>query len=217
MAISEMAAEIFKGELNGFCTEDLKERYLHRLNEMELVTVSPRVRQKQLAEMLLSFYGKTTLMKYESLIDESVTDHNWLATYFRRKKRKLHPIRHLLLIYMLFSSLEELKSINIPKEPEFFPCLNPVADHYKELIVQDVKWSMDSKTRKQVGTFRCHKCGFVYSRKIDTDPYRIGRIKEFGPIWYAKLKTLDRNLSLRAKARSMGCDPKTIVRYIDRN
>jgi len=44
--------------------------------------------------------------------------------------------------------------------------------------------------------------------------YRFGRIKRFGQVWEERLKELvDRKLSLRETARSLGVDPNTVKKY----
>ncbi|MBN2793820.1 MAG: TniQ family protein [Clostridia bacterium] len=67
-----------------------------------------------------------------------------------------------------------------------------------------------------VGTFKCSECGYTYSRKMDADRNKVGRVKDFGVLWHRELEKIigDDTLSLRAKARHMGCDPGTIKKYI---
>lgn len=49
------------------------------------------------------------------------------------------------------------------------------------------------------------------------DVASIGRIKDFGVIWFNKLiEVLKTNMSLRSMAGEMGCDSKTIVKYSEK-
>lgn len=65
-------------------------------------------------------------------------------------------------------------------------------------------------------TVICNECGFIYSRKKSADLYKIGTIKDFGYVWSDRLKNIlvcNQNNSLRAIAKEMECDPKTVVKY----
>ena len=56
-----------------------------------------------------------------------------------------------------------------------------------------------------------HAHGFIYARKQSTDIFKIGRVKEFGHVWHQKLIELScENISIRAIARELGVDSKTV-------
>src|SRR5699024_12089085 len=82
-------------------------------------------------------------------------------------------------------------------------CLNKAADHYKQLVISNVKITRDFKTTAPIGTFEC-SCGYIYARKgpdkSSEDKYHIGRVKVFGATWMDKLRVLasNKNLSIRA-------------------
>lgn len=133
----------------------------------------------------------------------------------------MHPLRHIVLINFL-NDINNFFKKNVrhyrPFGKEPWPCLNPVAKHYKMDVVTDIKITSDYKTREPVGTFSCY-CGFIYSRKgpdeTKDDRYRIGRIKEFGSEWEGVLKSYlnEGRYGLRELSRKMECDPKTILKY----
>jgi len=120
-------------------------------------------------------------------------------------------------------NLEELFKIKLKNKPfgdSPWPCLNGGAEHYLKPIVENLEMTYDCKSKKVIGTFTC-SCGFIYSRvgpDVDkNDRYKIGRIKSFGMIWEGKLKELvDRRLSLRAIARELRVDAKTVEKYADK-
>lgn len=148
-------------------------------------------------------------------------ENNWIRVLIRKKTTLAHPIRHILLITFLCGDLAEF--FEVKESYSYFgkgpwPCLNPVADHYRKDVIRDIIITTDSKTKQPVGTFYC-SCGFVYSRRgpdrVESDRYKIGTIKTLGSVWEDKLKqiiTMSPN-SLRKLAQRMGCDPKTIVKY----
>jgi hypothetical protein len=214
LGIVLMFEQILEGALVNLSAEVLEEKYLYRLGQMNLLTVEKRVKFASLCNLFNNAYQKTTLELLDSFVDYSNV-FNWLAKLFWKKRIKLHPIRHLLLINFLFEDISELAKMDIKEEKVFYPCLNPVGGHYKELTIKEVIVTADSHSRIPVGTFECPICGFIYSRKMAGDVHTIGRIKKFGPVWENELlKIKDRkDLSLRAKARHMGCDPKTILKY----
>src|SRR5665647_262712 len=65
-----------------------------------------------------------------------------------------------------------------------------------------------------LNTFKCG-CGFIYSRKMNNSEFKVGRIKQFGPIWENKLQglVLEEKYTVTAIAREMRCDYKTVVKY----
>ena len=219
--ISRDAYYLLKTNLQNVSKDKILNKYRNILYSKGLTTSSKRIRQRDLYEEFISFYGKGFLEKMESSIDND-NEYNWLRVITRDLKRTVHPIRNLLFIDFLEEDISEFfKDIN----EEFGPfgegpwlCLNSAVDHYKQRVVTDLKITEDYKTRVPVGTFTC-ECGFIYSRKgpdkTERDKYKIGRIKNFGPAWENKLKGyLEENkYGLREIARFMQCDPKTVLKF----
>jgi hypothetical protein len=219
--ISQDAYYLLQTDLCQVSKEKLLEKYKNLLYERDLATPSKRIRQRELYEEFIGFYGKAFLKFMNSDIDYK-DEYNWLRVITRDLERAVHPIRHLLLINFLNPEIANyFEDINLQFKPFGqgpWPCLNRAAEHYKKLVVRDLKITEDYKTRVPVGTFTC-ECGFVYSRKgpdkIEADKYKIGRIKSFGKVWEDKLMSYlkEEKYGLRETARLMGCDPGTVLKY----
>lgn len=219
--LSQDAYYLLQNDLCQVAKENLLEKYKNLLYERDLATSSKRIRQKELYEEFIGFYGKAFLKLMDSDIDYN-DEYNWLRVITRDLKRAVHPIRHLLLINFLNPEIaiffEDINLQFIPFSQGPWPCLNKAAEHYKKMVVKDLKITEDYKTRVPVGTFTC-ECGFVYSRKgpdkAEVDKYKIGRIKSFGKVWEDKLKRYIKGekYGLRETARLMGCDPGTVLKY----
>lgn len=219
--ISQNAYYLLQTDLSEISKEKLLERYKGMLFERALATSGKRIRQRELYEEFISFYGKEFLKHMDSDIDYD-DEYNWLKVITRDLKRTVHPLRHLLLINFLNSDIKEFfEGISIEHSPFGkgpWPCLNKMAIHYKKPVVKEVKITEDYKTRVPVGTFTCD-CGFVYSRKgpdkTKADRYKIGRIKSFGKVWEDKLEfhLKQQKYGLREISRLMECDSKTVLRY----
>ncbi|MBL0385553.1 TnsD family transposase [Tumebacillus sp. ITR2] len=204
-----------------FDREAIRQTYLVLLQKQELARGKSHVYQRKLAEQFRAFYGDECLRILQSEVSME-GENSWLRAITRKHRRAFHPIRHLLLIRFLGETLESISSqIHTPYNPfgdSPYPCLNHAADHFRESIVSDLKITRCTDTGKPVGTFTCN-CGFQYSRRgpdlIETDRFRIGRIKEFGPVWQSRLEKLIHveKLSYRAAARMLGVDPNTVIKY----
>lgn len=219
--ISKNAYYLLQTNLDNISKEKILEKYKNLLYEKGLTTSSKRVKQRELYEEFISFYGKEFLEILESNVDND-DEYNWLRVITRNLKRTVHPIRHLLLMNFLLGDIEKFfNEINYEYNPFGegpWPCLNSAAEHYKLNVVQKLKITEDYKTRLPVGTFSC-ECGFVYCRKgsdnLDEDKYKLGRIKKFGEVWENKLREYlkEEKYGLRELARLMHCDPKTILKF----
>lgn len=196
----------------------VRERYLTILKEKGLATSTGRVFQKEFIKSFKEFYGDDFLKAVQSDIGYDF-ENNWLSSIVRKHRKSFNPIRHLILIRYLTGNIEEFfKEIKqyAPFGNGPWPCLNAAANHYDKFVVKEITITHCADTKLPVGTFEC-SCGFIYSRRgQDTskaDLYKVGRIKQFGPIWEEKLRILseDGMLSLREKARQLKVDPKTII------
>lgn len=221
LKISKDAYYLLQVDLDKVSKEKILEKYKNLLYKRGLTTSSMRIKQRELYEEFIAFYGKEFLKIMESSIDND-DEYNWLRVITRDLSRTVHPIRHLLLINFLIGNIEEFfEDINKKFNPFGegpWPCLNKIANHYRMNVVKDLKITEDYKTRLPVGTFSCD-CGFVYSRKgpdkDETDKYKIGRIKSFGKAWEDRLKVYlkEEKYGLRELSRLMYCDPKTIWKF----
>lgn len=193
-------------------------QYIERLKLMGLANINGSVKQKELREQFLEFYGENLL----AIVLSSVIDNEscWLSIMVRKPRKTVHPIRHLLMIQFLGIMLEDLwneENEYLPFGESPFPCLNAGADHYLQPVVTNMTIRYDSKIKRPVGTFYC-SCGFVYARSgpdhSEEDRYKVGRVKEFGEVWESKLKELfQMNLSMREIARRLKVDVNTVKKY----
>jgi len=221
LRIAKSAYYLMTHNLSKISKADILQHYKNLLYERDLATSKLRVRQEELHEMIVNYYGTELLDKLESGIDEN-DEYNWLRVATRDVARTVHPLRHILLILFLAGDMDTFFQGIRKKYNPFgtgpWPCLNSGSEHYHQDVITNVVITPDSETRKPVGTFTC-ECGYSYSRKgpdqSDRDRYHKGRVKAFGHIWKSKLKQLltEKKLSYRKMALYMGCDVKTIQKF----
>ncbi|MEJ8555169.1 TnsD family Tn7-like transposition protein [Tepidibacter sp. Z1-5] len=221
LKISKTAYYILNNNLYQFNKDTITKKYKEILYSKGLVTTNKRIKQRELYDEFIKYYGVEFLEIMESSIDKD-NEYNWLKVITRNSKRTVHPIRHILFIIFLVDDIKEFFKSEVDEYNPFgkspWPCLNYIAGHYKNDVVTELTITTDYKTRRPIGTFTCD-CGFIYSRKgpdkVISDRYKIGRIKEFGSLWEETLKEylLERKYGLRELARIMNCDPKTIVKF----
>lgn len=219
VAIAKQAYQLLQLPLHELSREIVTSKYRALLRERNLITASNRIRQKELYQAVSSHFPNGFLQCYESELNEAY-EYNWLKVLLRNSKRHVHPLRHLFLLHFLQRDIESLETTSTDKGAFGagpFPCLNRAASHYKQFIIKDVDVTRDFKTKNLIGTFTC-SCGFVYARKHTTHIFKIGRVKAFGEVWLQKLNELaSKNLSIRAMARELGVDSKTIKRNLNGN
>lgn len=214
--LAKQAYKLLHLPLHSLSREAISSKYKALLREHKLITASNRVRQLELYQIFKVTFSIGFLKCYQSELNEE-DEYNWLKVLTRNMKRHVHPFRHLLFLYFLKRDIEDLVVLTkdlgaFGKGP--FPCLNKAASHFKQLVILNVEVSRDYKSKNLIGTFTC-SCGFIYSRKQTTDMFEIGRVKAFGGVWIEKLKTLaQEKLSIRAMAKILGVDSKTIKRYL---
>ncbi|HDR8070745.1 TPA: TnsD family transposase [Bacillus cereus] len=221
--LSKQAYKLLQLPLHKFSCEDIKLKYRASLFDLNLITISNRLRQKELYQAFKSKFPKGILEKYESTLNIA-DEYNWLKVITRNTKRHAHPFRHLLMLYFLEQDMDDLVNQEAHVGPFGvgpWPCLNKAATHYKESVIPSVGVTRDFKSTAPIGTFSC-SCGFVYTRKGPDrsleDRFRIGRVKVFGEVWKSKLKQLSKKgLGTRAIARELGVDSKTVKKYLGRN
>ncbi|MCB2291588.1 TnsD family transposase [Clostridium sp. CS001] len=220
ISIAKEIAFLLENKLLNHSYNWFSEKYKNLLIEKELATVTGRVNQVELVNSFSNFYSKELLALLESIVDYDYTN-NWLSSIVRKHRNVFHPIRHILLIKFLGTTVENFfqeKALYQPFGTGPWPCLNRASDHYHKLVVDKTHISQDFDTKQPVGTFYCN-CGFVFSRrgpdKSEKDRYRIGRIKVFGPIWEEKLKIFveAEKYSLREIGRKLNVDVKTVKKY----
>ncbi|MBL1179326.1 TnsD family transposase [Pantanalinema sp. GBBB05] len=200
-----------------------RQQYMAHLIDHRLATATGRVYQQEFLGQFLYFYGQDFLNLLESSI-QFQNDQNWLSSIVRKHRKAFHPLRHLLMLRFLGISIADFFQGDRDYQPFGagpWLCLNAAADHYLKPIVTHLEISLCCDTKKPVGTFSC-SCGFIYCRTgpdlSEEDARRMGKIKAVGAVWQQKLRHLVEveQLGLRATARQLQVDPRTINRYIER-
>ncbi|MBU5488536.1 TnsD family transposase [Clostridium sp. MSJ-8] len=114
--LARNAYYLLNADLSMFDNQKLKERYVYYLNKKGLARDTGTIKQRDLYEEFINFYGNEFLKSLQCQIDFD-NEYNWLKVLTRKSKRATHPLRHLLLIGFLCSSIEEFffEDINIIK------------------------------------------------------------------------------------------------------
>lgn len=221
--LSQDAFYLLEHSLASCDAQWFRQQYITLLIERRLATVTGRVHQRDLLHQFRYCCGKAVLEALDSDVAED-GDHTWLASIVRKHRKAFHPIRHLLMMRFLEVSVEAFFEHSDRNYRPFgqgpWPCLNTAAEHHLKPVVTALKISLCGDTKKPVGTFTC-ECGFVYCRtgpdEKESDSHQIGKIKAVGPVWQQKLKHLveGEQLGLRAIARELQVDPRTVNRYVD--
>ncbi|MFB6367707.1 TnsD family transposase [Paenibacillus elgii] len=190
--------------------------YLNKLQELRYASIIGRnVDQDRLCHNFISFYGESFLERFQSGIH---LNNNWLKLISRKHQRSFHPIRHLLLLQFLNCNIHEVFYRNEPYKPFGngpWMCMNPAADHYEKLVINDFALSLEA--RKPIGTFSCG-CGFIYTRSIGEDAKNEFVIKQFGAIWEKEAVRLAKTgLSLQDIGNRLHVGVQTINKYINKD
>ncbi|WP_236895728.1 TnsD family Tn7-like transposition protein [Clostridium beijerinckii] len=132
-------------------------RYKVMLMQKGLASNTGIINWKKVDVGFLGFFSSDFLdiSKSNIMIDSAFT---WTKMLLKRKTL-VNPIRNILFIEFLFGSLKDI--INF-KETEYrpfgegpWPCLNPVAVHYKKDVVTNLEISNRSTADKPFGIFKC--------------------------------------------------------------
>lgn len=128
----------------------------------------------------------------------------------------VHPLYHILIQYFLEIDIDNLDKIT-PIEPNVpCYCLNPLSNHYKRHIIDDIKVHYCYTSKQHMCTFFCC-CGFVYTTRLDqvnsSNGTKRGKIKAYGEEYFRKLVEL-RHLGIKKIARLTGISVCTIRRQI---
>jgi hypothetical protein len=152
IALAKMVYQLLQVPIHQFSRESINLKYRALLRERNLITTSNRIRQKELDNVFQSKFPKSYLEKYESPINVN-DEYNWLKVITRNLKRHVHPFRHLLMLYFLEQEVESFIQIETDTGPFGsgpWPCLNKVANHYKEHVIQEVNVTRDFKSKHQL-------------------------------------------------------------------
>lgn len=222
--VSKSVNYLLNNRIDYLDAKAVNQRYLYYLKEKGLVTPKGTIRQRELLEQFCLYYTNEFLNELNLNINKD-SQYNWLSCMLRQPSILTHPLEHILLIEFLTGDISSFFNQN---RINYYPfgkapwlCLNPVAEHYGQPVVNKCTISKSYNKKEPLGTFEC-SCGFIYSRSgadtCDEDKYKIGRIKAFGEVWEAKLRDIVQNQggSLRSIARAMKANPVTIKKFVRR-
>lgn len=209
---------LLDGVLQDYDLDKVREKYWKKLQEKGYY-ISGGVKRNNLANDMNSYYKKDFLLNLESDIYEDVA---WLKQMLTNSSAVVHPIRHLLLIRFLFGGVKEFADYNVEYNSFGdgpYPCLNPVANHFKKLVISHCE--VKRSNLNTIGVFRC-SCGFIYSRDIpdnsNDDRFKYKKVLQFGEVWEDKLKEtiISSNGNISNVAKEMKCSDMAVVRYANK-
>lgn len=199
-------------------------RYRYILFNTRLSTIGGSVLLSKVKKKFSETYSPDFLNEISCELSES--ESTWIDRLFKSVKTCQHPVRHFLFIQYCGYSLKEFLQFPVEIQPfgkKPFPCLNPVADHFREPIVEKVVIASKQKSDTEVsGTFYC-SCGFVYRkfwhngkrmRKFEFD-----RIVHFGEVWDNALRRMFENSidpNFEDIGKQLGVVSRTLTRQIAR-
>ncbi|MCY7368821.1 MAG: TnsD family transposase [Chamaesiphon sp.] len=201
--------------------EYFQRQYRSLLIDRGLANSNGRVYQDRIQTDFRSFYDREVLTLLDSTVEENCAS-NWLVSITRKHHKSFHPIRHLLFIRFLNDTVSRFFRDNYQYQPfgkAPWICLNAVASHYRQSVVMELKVSHCLENKQPLGVFTC-ECGMIYCRtgpdRSEEDKYKIGKIIAFGELWEEKLRELveQQKLGLRAVARELNVDTRTVKRYV---
>jgi len=163
-----------------------------------------RINQVALWDAYVQYYSPIF-----DLLPEAAPDV-WLAGIARKHRKSVAPLRHILMCLLLdhLPLTERLRPFGFGP----WPCRNRLADHYGQPVIKDCR--THKERGKIIGVFRC-SCGYRFSQS--EGPSISIRILDRGPLFDVRMRELLRTkISLRATARALGVDPKTVLRHAQR-
>lgn len=190
----------------------LRKCYLVQLYRLGLASYGGNVYTQKLVEAFKDRYAERILVNLGSSFEKQ-TRRNWLARLVQANQTQ-HPLRHLLLIHFLESTVEKIWSVptELPKPFGEGPwlCFNPVCPFFRQPIIDRIQLGISHNVhRLPLGTFSCPHCGYTY-RRIQKDesldkPENI-MVIQYGPLWNQAFTELlkQAHLSNSTKARELG-------------
>ncbi|WP_318556426.1 TnsD family Tn7-like transposition protein [Geobacter anodireducens] len=118
-AISRNSQELLHLNLPSLSRSWVRGRYLERLETMGMTTGSGTVRQGELYRFLKAHYSAITcLPTFKRLFSAEHYEYGWIASMLHTPRKSTHPLKHLLLISALFSSVLDFLSPDESGEPK---------------------------------------------------------------------------------------------------
>ena len=195
----------------------IRERYIAALQQRDLASLSGRVRARKLIGGIIDAFGHNLLQHWGcDLLAGS--KKSWPLRIINQSYRSQHPLKHLLLLYFLDMDVETLLRSDVRRvKTKPWPCLNPVADHYRMPVILAPRKIYRGADGRDSGVFACD-CGFSYRCPLDADPFTGARIITHGAVWEKRLRELSQTPGVRlsSAARMLKVDPGTITRHATR-
>lgn len=201
--------------------DGLRTRYLHLLADRGLASPNLSVRSQKLVQSFKEYFGCEFLSRLGCDITGNI-HKSWLLAAVQRGTKMVQPLRHLLLMKFLDVEPHEFFSNDFSWFNPFgappFPCLNPAADHYLQMVINRVEIHRNKQNKRPLGHFHC-QCGFTYTRTgpdvCEEDKYKKTRILSKGLLWEKKLRELlnDPQLNDKDIANQLGIAAKSVAEY----
>lgn len=204
--------------------EEINQRYKTILQDTDFLTYQSNIRFKMLIPKIIEYFGEEFLDEMHSNLD-SKQKSSWIRGIFKEHAKPIHPVKHLLILTFFGYTPEEFFSL---KPRNFKPfgdgpwlCLNYIANHFLQPVIDDCQIQRHDKTGKPNGTFKC-SCGFIYNRIgpdiKSSDKFNYNYIKSYGHVWEQKLldSILKERKSFRKTAKEFKCDRETIKKQFIR-
>lgn len=173
------------------------------------------VKKTQLKSQFKTYIGESLLRQLGIGTEHMQCVDHMLDQY----QYTVHPLYHVLMQSFLNINLHNLsyyREVTDIKPKVTCYCMNPLSEHYKKHIIDDIKVHYCSITKKHMCTFFC-SCGYVYTTKLDevnnSNGTKVSKIKAYGEEYERRLIEL-RHLGIKGIARLTGINHGTIRRQI---
>lgn len=206
LKLARSAYDLLISPPNPIQPDELHAAYFNMLDQHWLCRGRKHIEAEKLLQIVRSYWSEA-LCSVPGLDLSHTNSRGWTVDLLRNTRRLVHPVRHLVLQQALYAAPKVIQ----PFGPGPWLCRNPVAEHFDTPTIFDYKQLRDRG--KLHGRFRC-ECGYSYSITRCADGL-LGepRFRSFGPTLEPFLKNaIAAGLSLRSIARSLGIDPKTLIR-----
>lgn len=183
--------------------------YRSRMLDVGLAKSVSTMDQVRLDREFRHFYGRA-LDLWPFVMDGDRFAGDWLASILREHRTASHPLYHILLQEFL----EQRERQALPFGAGPWPCLNPLADHCLQPLIEVI--SQHRNRGNKVGVFSCF-CGYAYTRCLNSQTNDLGkpRFLHYGPSLEPALRQLVlAGTGLRKVGRFLQLDPKTVLRLI---
>lgn len=185
---------------------DVYRKYQRMLASRGLRRGTCHVRFRELKALVRSYWGDA-LCSVPGVDIDNMQGEGWVIERMRSRQRIMHPLKHLILDIALAAAEE----VDQPFGSGPWPCLNPICGHYRAPVITSYRQLRDKG--KLHGRMLCD-CGYSYSLSRQRDG-TIGkpRYRSFGSTFQPYLiNAIRAGRSLRAIAKSLEIDPKTLIR-----